>query len=257
MKVLYLRGADLSVQLDGPALKISKDHTANRWFPLQRISRVVSSHTVDWATSALIACAQAGVSVSFLDAGQRLVARVLGRNLACESVAQLVSKRTSSPDWSTSYATWCDAMHRMALRSLVRRTGLDLDCVPSAKELRQLFYQEAGSIHALEASKRIGQQVQSLLYALVTQLLFNYGFVTQMHEHPPVAFDLCADFVEILFWDFQPARMAWLERRFQAGISEVPNDLEITEFFERRKARTEKLASGLMRRFHRWLIEIE
>lgn len=254
MKPLYLRGADLSVDVDGPSLRIAKDCTADRWFPLQRISRVVSNQTVNWSTSALIACARAGVTVSFLDSEGRFVARVVGQKAASEILAKKLQNVMLRPEWSADYQIWLEAMHRMAIRSLIRRTGVQFDTFPSAKQLRQLFYQEAGSIRALEANKMIGQQIQGLLYAIVTQTLFSYGLAT--YTGAETELDLCADFVEVLFWDFQLARLAWLEHRLRSGKVEAPEDREITDFFERRRERTERLASGLVRRFHRWLIEI-
>jgi CRISPR associated protein Cas1 len=254
MKPLYLRGADLSVHLDGPALRIAKDCAADRWFPLQRVSRVISNHTVNWSTSALLACARAGVTVSFLDAEGRFVARMTGQKPVSEALANRLQNLMLRPDWIASYQIWRDAMHRMAIRSLVRRTGVQFDTFPSAKQLRQLFYQEADSMCALNANKRIGQQVQSLLAGMVTQMLFSYGLITPADGD--AEWDLCGDFVDILFWDFQLARLAWLESRLRSGITEAPEDREITEFFEKRGQRTQKLASGLIRRFHRWLIEV-
>lgn len=254
MKPLYLRGADLSVRLDGPSLRISKNSCADQWFPLQRISRVISNQTVDWTVPALIACAQSGVTVSFLDSDGRLIARVLGLKSGSETLANRWHNLMLRPDWFAAYQVWRDAMHRMAIRSLVRRTGFEFDAFPSAKQLHQLFYQGADTIRALGASKKIGLQIRSLLYGMITQLLFSYGLITHLEGEFEV--DLCVDFVEILFWDFQLARLSWLEHRLQSGITEAPDDGEITAFFEKRRLRTEKLAGGLIRRFHKWLIEI-
>jgi hypothetical protein len=253
MKPLYLRGAGLSVQLDGPSLRVKKNSSADQWFPLQRVSRVVSGHSVDWSTSALLACVQSGASVSFLDVDDRFVARLVGQKCASETLANRLHNLMLRPDWLSAYQIWRDAMHRMAIRSLISRTGIEYDTFPSEKQLRQLFYQEADSIQALSANKKIGQQVQSLLYGMVTQLLFSYGLIG--HYEAEIDLDLCGDFVDVLFWDFQLARLAWLEHRLQSGITEAPDDKAIALFFEKRRVRTEKLASGLIRRFHRWVME--
>lgn len=166
MKPLYLQGSDLRVQLDGPALRVSKDCRADRWFPLQRISRIISNQSVNWSTGALIACAQTGVTVSFLDPDGKLLARVLGTKAESESLAMRLQNAMLRPDWQANYRTWLDAMHRMAIRSLIRRAGVEFDCVPSARQLRQMFYQEASRMQALASSKKIGQQIQSLLSSL-------------------------------------------------------------------------------------------
>ena len=68
-KPLYLHGHQpLAVALDGPALRVTQAESADRLFPLERLSRVVASGEVAWSTEALLACADHGVPVSFLAA---------------------------------------------------------------------------------------------------------------------------------------------------------------------------------------------
>lgn len=89
MKPLYLHGHQpLAVTLDGPALRVSSEGSADRLFPLQRLSRIVVSGEVDWTTEALLACADQAIPISFLLRGGGLRARVLGRPRA-RPVAEL------------------------------------------------------------------------------------------------------------------------------------------------------------------------
>lgn len=67
MKPLYLNGrSGMRVTLDEPALRVSLPERAVTLYPLQRISRVIASGTVEWSTAALLACAERGITITFL-----------------------------------------------------------------------------------------------------------------------------------------------------------------------------------------------
>lgn len=66
-KPLYLHGGEpLHVSLDGPALRVRKQRSDDRRFPLERISRVVVFGSANWAWEARLACEDSGIVVCFL-----------------------------------------------------------------------------------------------------------------------------------------------------------------------------------------------
>jgi len=66
MKPLYIESADARVRLDGPALRVEASLRAAQWFPLNRLSRVITNHRSEWSTDALLACAQQRIAVCFV-----------------------------------------------------------------------------------------------------------------------------------------------------------------------------------------------
>jgi hypothetical protein len=254
MKPLYLDGRNLQVRLDGPALKVSKPETADVLFPLQRVSRVVSSSTVGWELPALLACAEKGITVNFLDEHGDLVARCIGRVDDQDGLDRLLEEFLYRPDWENFYQQWLAAVENMALRSVARRSGLRFTEAPDAGTLRKMFLEGAKSMGAGLAFERMGQILQSLLLAFVSQyfqdLGIDVGHYNQKRFHP------VRDLAEVLFWDFQLARLSWLEDRLtrdRAGLPVEP--AEVIPFFEARRERTERLARGLIFRLHRWLLD--
>ena len=138
-KPLYLDGArSLLVALDGPALRIGAEGTADRRVPLQRVSRVVVWGDVSWNTDALLACADAGIAVCFLRNGLAR-ARLLGRTSAIDSFASLWSDFLDRPDWRDRYAGWHDNLRSRSIRFCALRLGLRPSVLASAPErlLRQ------------------------------------------------------------------------------------------------------------------------
>lgn len=256
MKPLYVNGTDMQVKLDGPALRVVAPGSADRWFPLQRLSRVVSSHRVEWETSALLACAGEGVTISFLDAEGRLMARCIGRVETHDHLNTRLENFLFRSDWQALYAQWLAAVENMALRSLIRRSGLPMEGSVDAAAVRRLFRTGAASMNALFAYERIGREVHSLLVTLMTQLLTDSR--VDVPSFNSADFNPSADLADVLFWDFQLARLRWLEDRLQRfDTVESPTQAEIVQFFEARRERTERLGRGLIHRLHRWLIELD
>ncbi len=252
MKPLYVQGGGTRVERDGPALRVGRAGSAERWFPLRRISQVISAVQVDWSSQALLACAEAGITVSFLDEAGNVVARVMSRPGERVELRQRWTDFLSRPDARPLYEQWLAAMERMAVRSVVRRAGLALDEPPTAKAMRRMFREAAASMDLLFASERIGREVHGLLAALATQRLAEMGIEETLGDGAGLA----ADWAAVLFWDFELPRLAWLEDRLQDDCLESPDRAEIVAFFEARRARSERLTAGLITRLHRWLIEL-
>ncbi|HWO99026.1 MAG TPA: CRISPR-associated endonuclease Cas1 [Methylococcus sp.] len=255
-KPLYLEGGDTKVRLDGPALKVLAPARAAGWFPLRRVSRVVSARQVDWALDALLACAEAGITVQFVDSDGTLVARCLGPYpVDPGAIGSRLERLWQREDGISRYGDWRRATERMAVRSVLRRAGLAPGLSPRPRDLRQCFFRAAREAGQSESYRCIGALARSALSSLVGQHWTDLG--VDAEDCTAHGVDLVGDCTAILFWDLELPRAAWLEERLAEGrATEVPARREIVTFFERRRPRLEYLLRGLTRRFHHWLIEV-
>lgn len=252
MRPLYLEHVGTVVQLDGPALRVKCSGSSDRWFPLQRVSQVVSAGRVEWATPALLACAEQGITVSFTDDSGAVIARIVGRPGERLELRQKLADFLDRADWQTLYRQWLRAMEQMAVRSVLRRSGVSWAEPPTPKALRQMFQCEVAAMGMLEACERIGAEVHGLLVGLGTQALRDSGVTGEFEQQ----FSPAADLAAVVFWDFQLLRLAWLEDRLKTERIEAPSRQDVVAFFELRRTRTERLIQGLINRLHRWLIEL-
>ncbi|QXP83807.1 CRISPR-associated endonuclease Cas1 [Methylococcus sp. ANG] len=255
MKPLYLYGSNLQVANDGAALKISQPEHAPRWYPLGRLSRVVSTRNVEWSTAALLLCAESGITVTFLDGDGRLAMRCIGpRPSPHDRFAQRLDELLQHPDRDTLYADWLDGVERSALRSLIRRAGLAFAPDLTATELRRLFLDSAKEMGGYDAYRAIGAHLRCLLNSHVTQTLHDLG--VDLSQCAALGFDPVAGWVRLLRWEFELPCAAWLEYRLQQGrIAESPSPSEIVAWYERRRERLDWLTRSITSRMHRWLIE--
>ncbi|NJN48116.1 MAG: hypothetical protein HC808_18385 [Candidatus Competibacteraceae bacterium] len=134
-KPLYLGGgAGLSVDLDGPALRVRRSERAVSWFPLARLARVVSIVTVHWQYSALLACADQGVPVVFVDRAGDVHGYLFGRAVQQTErfwrLCLLASGSAGSIGIATGGRRWRNARHRHSLGNRDGKSKLETrsDC---------------------------------------------------------------------------------------------------------------------------------
>lgn len=125
MRPLYIEGdKPTRVEWDAPALKVCVQGYAEQWFPLSRVSRILVQGQIDFATDALLACAEQGVSVVFFVDGE-IKARCLGVGESRQAVLQRLADLLTHSEGIELYANWYQAMERMVVRSVGRKLGLN------------------------------------------------------------------------------------------------------------------------------------
>lgn len=256
LKPLYLEGGGAQVCLDGPALRVSRQETAERWFPLIRLERVVSARQVDWTLEALLACAEAGISVHFIGHDGTTIARCFGAGRAeSEALAVLIDRLLEHPDWPDRYNDWLRAMEQVAVRSVLRRCGVVGWPLSTGKELRQWFFETARG-KGLEAGYQyFGAVTRSALSSLVTQHWLDAG--VDLDGARALGLNLIEDYTTLLFWDFELIRFRWLEASVAKNhTGEPPATHDIVRLFEQRRGRVDSLLRKLQGRFYRWSIEL-
>ncbi|QJD30454.1 CRISPR-associated endonuclease Cas1 [Methylococcus geothermalis] len=256
MKPLYLYGAGLQVTIDGAALRILQPEHAPRWYPLVRLSRVISARGVDWSTAALLLCAEAGITVTFLGADGAVAMRCIGPSPSPnDGFAQRFAEFLQHPDRDSLYTDWLNGVERSAIHSLIRRAGLGAAPDLTAPELRRLFFESARAMGGYEAYRTIGAQLRTLLASHVTQALQDLG--VDLSLAAALGFDPVAGWVRLLRWEFELPCAAWLEYRLQHNlIGQPPAPGEILAWYEQRTERLDWLTRSITRRMHRWLVEI-
>lgn len=252
MKPLYIHGPEgTRVLLDIPALRVTVPKQADRLFPLQRISRIAVSGPVRWETPALLACADRGISVTFLDEHAEVRARWLGRGGERQALLQRMTDFLALPDALERYQNWRRGVTRMAARSAVRRMNLknERGSGEEAVLLRQLC--------ADHLFGRLFRHITALLLAEMTQTLADQGLAADCELLQDSWIDLPRDLADVLAWDFVPSLARWiLALRKQAQRQEVPVEpAELLRFYAERSQRVDYLCRGLLNKLHRWLLE--
>jgi hypothetical protein len=256
---LYLGpGADVYVALDGPALSISRDERASQLFPLRRLSRVVSARDIAWSSSALLACAEHGVSVLFLDDHGEIVARLMGRPGERDELNRRLIEFLLLPQAQGMYGYWFRNYRRRASHW----AGLKLE-VPIAQRdpahcrpaLERIARREAGEAVALETR----QWFRTLAYAWMQAHLQDLGIGAGQSLGQVGEPNLAKDLTDILTWYLEPARIGWLRSRRLAAKRKGepvrdPTHRETIALFESSAMRVAERGREITGTLHRWLI---
>lgn len=250
----YLNGAPgFRVALDGPALSVMRPGKARALYPLQRISRVVASGEVEWSTAALLACAERGITVTFLSRDGRLRGCLVGEGGELQDLLGRLWDLLDRPDWRECYGDWQRGMSSRARLALVRRLGLELAQAPDLagllRGLRALLVGQVG----IGVSGFLERRLRGLTRSLVVEQLAQAGLSASRLQALSGRVDLVGDFTELVMVDLYLPLLSWLEQREDGERIE---DLAVVQFFEGRVARLETLARTLVARLHGWLADL-
>lgn len=256
---LYIApGADTRVDLDGPALCITRDERTEQFFPLQRISRVYTGDDAQWTSEALLACADYGIGVLFVNDTGDIVARLLGRPGIYDSLYHRLSEFLLLPEALGRYRHWHSEFERRAAWWV----GLKLKLVKTERsphQCRQQINQQAVRYVGDKAAELSRQWLRSIAYNWMQAHLLELGFgsdneLTQSSE-PAVVRDL----TDLLVWYLEPACIGWLKRRHLAALRKreavrAPTHADLVRLFESRAMRSAARGREITSSLHRWLI---
>lgn len=251
MRPLYVNGCGKTlIKLDAPALRVIVPEQADRLFPLQRISRVIVSGTAIWETDALLACADRGISVAFLDEDGDLRARWLGKSGERQLFLQRLADLMGRPDAQNLYDDWFRAMERMAIRSTAKKLVADANLTMSLRQVHAFFDNQKRYL-AIQPVDAVYSKIRGLLKAELVQLFLEVGLSAKSELLQEHWLNLPHDFSRLIFWDFEVPLLRWLQKQ-----AAYPEYQEIVTFYHDRSARIAYLHAGLLNKLHRWLIEI-
>jgi hypothetical protein len=256
---LYIVPAgDTRVSVDGPALAVAKEDRAEQLFPLQRIARVYSNDRVAWSTEALLACAERGIGVLFVDDQGEIRARLLGRPGERDELLLRFREFLLLPQAPDMYRHWLDGMRRrIAYWAAVR-----VDAPASMRDprrCRQWIERQAMRHAGRRGAERTRQWLRALAYHWMDAHLRDLGFGANTEAGQTGEPSLARDLAELLMWYLEPARIGWLRRRRLAADHKrqplrTAHHADVVRLFESRAARAAKRGHDLTGSLHRWLI---
>lgn len=238
-KPLYLRGGPgMRVDADGPALRVRRPARAAQWFPLARVARVVSSGAVEWDCEALLACAEAGTPVVFLQRDGSVRGYLFGGDVRSRDPHDLLytrlRARLTRPGGMARYGTWRDAMTRAAVRALAAQLGGRLDHEAPCRVRQKLAetrrrYAGAGPAALIEG------RLRGWLAALSAELLAEVGLDAARWPKLDFGMDLAGDLAELLGWALEFPVLTALEARLRGepGAPNLVEEGQLLDLFER------------------------
>ncbi len=246
MRPLYIEGSPgCRVVLEEPALRVSLPDKADQLFPLSRISRVVCKGLVDWSISALLACADAGILVLFLERNGELRARWLGHGSQRQLLTQRLVDLLARHDGPALFENWTLSMEKLAARSFARKVGLvDWREVP-INNLRQQL-----SVSLQSRGRHEANLLQSLLHAMLLTWLPDAGFASDDESLMNCDLDLPAILSGILLWDFYPCLLN------RDADSHDPSMQAMAMLFEQRSDRCYLLFRSTLNKLHQFLLSV-
>ncbi|MFO1420647.1 MAG: CRISPR-associated endonuclease Cas1 [Candidatus Competibacteraceae bacterium] len=258
-KPLYLRGGPgMRVDADGPALRVRRPARAAQWFPLARLARVVSSGAVEWDCEALLACAEAGTPVVFVQRDGAVRGYLFGGDARSRDPHDLLytrlRARLSRPGGMARYGVWRNAMIRAAVRALGAQLGQGLgDQAPH--RLRQALAETRRRYAGPGPAALIEGRLRGWLSGLSAELLAEVGLDAARWSRLDFEFDLAGDLAELLGWALEAPVLAALEARFRGepGALDLVVEAQLLGLFERHAPDLRRLGLDGLHQLRQWL----
>lgn len=247
MRPLYIDGSPgCRVVLDEPALRICMSEKADQLFPLTRVSRVVCKGVVEWTMSALLACADAGITVLFLEKNGKVRARWLGHGGTRQSLTQRLVDLLARADGPGLYENWYLSMEKLAARSFARRMALSDWREISVVQLRKHL-----ALTLKDVGRRRANLLQSLLHAELLGWLADAGLGSDDEALLDDKLDLASDLSKLLLWDFYPSLLDWDE-----DVRQQPDMQAMATLFQQRTERSSLLFRSSLNKLHQFLLAV-
>ena len=258
-KPLYLRGGPgMQVDADGPALRVRRPARAAQWFPLARVARVDSSGAVAWDCEALLACAEAGTPVVFLQRDGSVRGYLFGGDARSRDPHDLLYTRLRArlirPGGMARYGAWREAMTRAAVRALGVQLGQRLEHeaphrVQQALAETRRRYAGAGPAALIEG------RLRGWLAALSAEVLAEVGLDAARWVKLDFGVDLAGDLAELLSWALAAPVLAALEARLRGepGAPNLVEEGQLLGLFERCAPDLRRLGLDGLHHLRQWL----
>lgn len=252
MTSLYLqKETDIQLTLDGPALAVQVEGSANRLFPLQRLQRVFVHASLDVSSRVLLGCARAGVVFCFTDARQNPLLWCVGQTAEDNQLATVLDKFMARTDWENLFRHWLEREQQKLFPALAQQLGLasrTTDTSHIERYIRQRGIRYAGETQSQLSQQWVATEAQGLLINLLT--------VQGVAEKHGV---FCSNqLTALLCWQLEGARLRWLGRRFtRSRNSNQPlpplTHEEFMGFFNKAREELQQAAERLVEQFSLWL----
>ncbi len=253
MKPCYIHGKQgMQIRLDGPALSVDVPGQSAVLTPLSRISRIVVSGSPDCSVAALLACAEQGITITFLQHDGAVRAQLFGNSKTRGDLFTHLRDLLDRPDWPEHYQLWLESSASRARCALCRKLGLQPDR-SSGRRLSSILSRQMD--YLIDPGKRgyLQRRLRGLCVALVNEVLQQAGLDATRCRYLEQHLDIPGDFANLLALSLQLPLIDWLKRQSR---NERIDDRDVVALFERNSKRLENIARRLTSRLHGFLIDL-
>lgn len=253
MRPCYINATGgMRIRLDGPALSIHAPGQAAVLTPLSRISRVIISGSPECSAAVLLACAERGITVTFLHTDGAIRAHVFGQSMAENDLFIHLRDLLDRPDWPERYQLWLESAASRARISICRKLGIKPDSLTLKQiclGMNQYMEQFVSASHRDYLQRRL----RGMCSNLVSQVIQDVGLDKKYSRYFEPRLDIPGDFTNLVSLSLQAPLLEWLRRQ---PTGKRIDDRDVVALFERHSRRLENLTRRLSSRLHAFLIEM-
>lgn len=250
MQPLYLNAPEVRrVSLEGPALKVVCRNVADQYFPLARLSRVISRGPVSWSSAALLECLRHGVPVTLLDHDGQLLGMCFGAWRQDSGFSALLDAFFTLEDGPQRLIDWFCSQSRKRLLKLLKRQRLQLNDLRIRNVKRSLGEELKRRDHRIHPE--LIWRLRPLTVAQVSEVLTAYKIQPAILEPSHDWRGLIAYLADVLEWE-------WWEWALAGCLRPCAFDQRsVTDCYQQHATAISERTRNLLEKLWRWLEQSE
>lgn len=251
MRAVYLNASQVRrVNLAGPALQVICRNQSEHYFPLKRISRVVSIGPVAWSSAALMECLRWRVPITLLDRDGKLLGMCFGAWPQDSRFNALFDAFFTLDDGAQRLKNWFSSQERRKLLALQKKHNLKLADlrVPMVREYLALALKQ----RKIPIEPGLFQRLYPLTLAHVAEILAAYQIQPAILEPSHDWRGLTANLADLLAWE-------WWELALEGrlGVCRLLDQQQVVACYESHAEIIKNQAHYWIGQLWRWLEQSE
>ena len=248
-----------AIDIDGAALRISTQDAAPRWYPLRLVSRILANDQAQFSTAALLACAEAGITLIFIANCGAIRARLLGIPGTRQQTRQRLIDLQFLPDWRDRYNRWRWVTEWWVIDRLRPRLGIPARLAHLA-EIQAWLRFEVQRHCDPDTDATSYRWLAELSHAWRTEQTPARGFGARSELWLDGGPDLVGHLAALHAWHLEPLRLGWLRARAEAArhVQRPPHPIrrwDLVCLYQAHAAQLAQQCRAILDRLHLWLVE--
>jgi hypothetical protein len=220
---------------------------------------VVDTGAGKWEVEALLACLDAGVTLTFLHRGGHLRGQCFGARVRELGLGERLRELVTRPGWESAYQIWQEAAEQALILSLLAKLPI-AQINPRTKFLRRTMTDLALQYARKPLILKLEQILAGLVIAQVAEQAERLGLSRHLSFFNHKGLRLISDLAQLALWEVELEKLRFLQdRHHRHGVltSGMLPQLRypLIKTYERHSSQIERRVRYLFDNLHNWLVE--
>ena len=253
LQSLYLDSTKVEqVILDKNAIKLIHNEISPRWFPLKRISRIVNFGQILWDSTAINACMEHSIPLTFSTQKGEIKGICQSINARQSRFGEMLTQLICQIDGAENLEEWFLAKQRQYKVNALEQIHIQVENYHSSYMI-EIFSTWLSDVYNIKQPQALFNLLETLIFAHASEFLAHIFTIYQLNEHVTLNQMLSKKMGTCIRW----LVFAWFINHYRTKKRLVPGKKGLIKFYEESHALIENEFFHLVNDLYHWLLTTE